>query len=359
MTLHEELPRLRTRAERASELLTEEATKNALVMPMLRALGYDVFDPLIVIPEFVADVGIKKGEKVDYAVKNNDKISILIECKPCQSDLAKEHASQLYRYFSVTEARFGVLTNGIEWRFFTDLDAPNKMDSKPFFIFSLLEYTESDLAELEKFSATTFSVDGILSAANDLKFKSLIVEQLRREMLSPSDDFVRLIGKRIYESNLTGEIRSRFTALITVGFQEIIREHANFRLKSALQQPSSEPAAQAAPVAVPATLDEPSNGTTEEELEAFRIIKALVRGVAKPNRIAMRDQASYCAILFDDNNRKPLARLYFNSKKKRVGIFMNKEERRHDIETLDDLYALGDELVASASVYASVVAPSS
>jgi len=105
---------------------------------MLRALGYDVFDPEVVVPEFTSDVGIKKGEKVDYAIKINSKIMMLIECKPSRTDLSKEHASQLYRYFSVTESRFGILTNGIEWRFFTDLDAPNKMDAKPFLYFLCL-----------------------------------------------------------------------------------------------------------------------------------------------------------------------------------------------------------------------------
>lgn len=96
-------------------------------MPFISALGYDVFNPTEVIPEFTADIGIKKGEKVDYAVKKDDQVILLFECKWCGADLSKDHASQLHRYFSVTEARFSILTNGIEYRFYSDIDEPNKI----------------------------------------------------------------------------------------------------------------------------------------------------------------------------------------------------------------------------------------
>src|SRR4051794_35249800 len=127
---------------------TEEATKNAMVMPFISALGYNVFDPQEVTPELHADVGLKKGEKVDYAILKDGKPIILFECKWHGADLNKEHASQLYRYFSVTEARFGVLTNGIAYRFYTDLEAQNKMDSKPFFEFNMANYRDQDIEEL-------------------------------------------------------------------------------------------------------------------------------------------------------------------------------------------------------------------
>jgi predicted type IV restriction endonuclease len=100
-----------------------------MVMPFISALGYNVFDLTEVTPELHADVGLKKGEKVDYAILKDGKPIILFECKWHGADLNREHASQLYRYFSVTEARFSVLTNGIAYRFFTDLEAPNKMDA--------------------------------------------------------------------------------------------------------------------------------------------------------------------------------------------------------------------------------------
>lgn len=93
---------------------TEEATKNALVLPFINALGYDIFNPTEVLPEFTADVGIKKGEKVDYAILQNGKPIMLFECKWSGADLSKAHVSQLYRYFNVVpDVRFGILTNGI------------------------------------------------------------------------------------------------------------------------------------------------------------------------------------------------------------------------------------------------------
>lgn len=348
MSLADEILKLRPRAERATEYLTEEATKNALIMPMLRALEYDVFDPEVVIPEFTSDVGIKKGEKVDYAIKVGSKITMLVECKPSRTDLSKEHASQLYRYFSVTESRFGILTNGLEWRFFTDLDAPNKMDSKPFFIFSILDHNELDYVELEKFSAGKFSVEGILGAASDLKLRSLLIDEVRREMAAPSDELVRLIGKRVYEGNLNADTRSRIATLLVLSFQEVMRDQANQRLKSAIDRAAPPESLAIMPSQIQ---NEAPTNTTEEELEAYRIIRAIGRQVVPASRIAIRDAASYCAVLFDDNNRRPIARLYLEGTKKRIGLFINKIETKYDISDLDDIYTHKEVLLATIGEY--------
>src|ERR1044071_7269994 len=123
MSFVEQLQALAIKTEKLCPVLeTEEATKNALVMPLIHMLGYDIFDPTEVIPEFTADVGIKKGEKVDYAVKKDGRLVMLFECKHCGAELNLKHASQLFRYFAVTEARIGVLTNGIIYQFYTDLE---------------------------------------------------------------------------------------------------------------------------------------------------------------------------------------------------------------------------------------------
>ena len=161
---------------------TEEATKNAFIMPFISALDYEVFNPLEVIPEFTADIGTKKGEKVDYAIKKDNKVIILIECKWSGTDLQKEHASQLYRYFSATEARFAVLTNGILYQFYSDIDEPNKMDSKPFFEFNILEFEEHHINELKKFTKQAFSLEDILTTASTLKYASSIKKILEKEL---------------------------------------------------------------------------------------------------------------------------------------------------------------------------------
>ena len=156
------IDQIRELGERALDLKealeTEEATKNALVMPFIRLLGYDVFDPREVVPEYTADIGTKKGEKVDYAIFKDGSPAILFECKASDVELSGSHASQLYRYFSaVQEVRFGVLTNGIVYRFFSDIEAENLMDDKPFFELDLLEIRESLVEELKKFTKTTGS----------------------------------------------------------------------------------------------------------------------------------------------------------------------------------------------------------
>ncbi len=360
MAFGDELGRLRARAGRAADLQTEEAGKNALVMPMLRALGYDVFDPDVVIPEFTADVGTKKGEKVDYAIRVGLDIAMLVECKPANVDVNKAHASQLYRYFTVTSARIGIVTNGIEWHFFSDLDKPNIMDAKPFFRFNILDHTEADLAELEKFRAQSFDLPNILASASDLKFTSLMADELRKEFAAPSEEFVRMLTRRVYDGQMTAAVRERFTNILRSCVQEAIREEVNRRLLGAMQPPAATPipaASQALPAAT--VLEDGAESqrnveTTEDEEEAFRIVRSIGRKVIAASRITMRDAQSYCAILADDNNRRPIARLYFNGSRKRVGIFdTDKTEERVDLTSLDDLYDHADKIAAAAAQWAA------
>jgi Uncharacterized conserved protein len=135
---------------------TEEATKTAYIMPFIQMLGYDIFNPLEVVPEFTADIGIKKGEKVDYAIFRDDEPAILIECKDCRNLLNIDNESQLFRYFHTTKAKFGILTNGVSYKFFTDLEEPNKMDAKPFMEINILEYDKINYNELVKFAKSNF-----------------------------------------------------------------------------------------------------------------------------------------------------------------------------------------------------------
>ncbi|WP_313033128.1 type I restriction endonuclease [Massilia alkalitolerans] len=161
MDLIDQLRTLATRIQNTKSLIqTEEATKNAMVMPFIQLLGYNVFDPTEVTPELVADIGTKKGEKVDYAILRNGDPIMLFECKKCGADLHINHAGQLFRYFHVTESRFGVLTNGLKYRFFTDLEQPNKMDDTPFFEFDILDFKERDVEELKKWTCQKFCVRG-------------------------------------------------------------------------------------------------------------------------------------------------------------------------------------------------------
>lgn len=332
---------------------TEEATKHALVMPFISALGYDVFDPTEVVPELNADVGTKKGEKVDYAIRKDNQNIMLFECKAVNCDLGSTHASQLYRYFSVTEARFSVLTNGIVYWFYTDLDAPNKMDSKPFFEFNMLDIREQDVEELKKFTKPAFDLDGILTTASELKYTREIKRILTEQLQDPSEDFVRLFAAQVYQGRMTQSVKEQFTEMTRRAFRQFINDRVQERLKSALASEST-PVEQA-----PAEGDDGSadtNGkivTTPEEWEAYYIIRAICSQIVDPERVVIRDQQTYCGILFDDNNRKPIARLWFNTSQKYVGLFdfIERRETKVPISRMSDVYQLSDRLKASVEYH--------
>ena len=316
-------------------LLTEEAAKNALVMPFLQALGYNVFNPSEVIPEFTADVGTKKGEKVDYAVCNDGKVSILVECKPAASDLTINHAGQLLRYFSVTDARIAILTNGVIFKFFSDIDSPNKMDAKPFFTLDMEAVKKGDIRTLENFTKGNFNIETIVVEAGNLKMQSLVAKELEKEFAEPSEEFIRLVANRVHEGRVTASIKESFKSLIVASINSLIREKVNERLNSALR--ASNPSE--ADDAPPATLESDGVITTQEEIDGFNIIRAIGSRAVDPSRIVMRDAKSYCAVLLDDNNRKTIARLHFNSPTARyLGTFSGKDETRHSVENPVDIY---------------------
>jgi len=322
-------------------LLTEQAAKTALVMPFINLLGYDVFNPSEVVPEYTADVGTKKGEKVDYAICIDGKPSILVECKPSTGDLTMNHASQLFRYFSVTDARLAILTNGVIYKFFSDIDQPNKMDAQPFFTLSLDAIRKSDVRVLESFTRTGFDIDAIVKEASNLKLESLVRKELESEMGVASEEFARMIAKRVYSGQVTSQVKDNFTRLIANAFAAIVRDHVNDRLTSALNATAvTEP--EGGPVA---SVEEVV--TTEEEVSGFRIVQAIASKLVDPKRIFMRDAKSYCAVLLDDNNRKSLARLHFNGiTTKYVGTFDGQAETRNQIGDLTDIYKLSDQIEA-------------
>ncbi|SEQ52405.1 type I restriction endonuclease [Sphingobium sp. YR768] len=324
--------------EHREVLLTEEAAKTALVMPFLQSLGYDVFNPKEVVPEFTADVGIKKGEKVDYAICADGKVNILIECKPSTSELNVHHASQLFRYFSVTDARLAILTNGVNYQFFSDVEKPNKMDERPFFTFSMDAIKPSDTRTLEKFAKTDFDIDKIIQEAGNLKLQSLLRKAIEQEFSEPSDEFVRLFAAKVVEGRLTPATKENIARMIPNTIGSIIRDRVNERLSSALN--ASAPVA-VAPEKTDSSVPEDGIVTTQEEWSGFHIVQAIASRLIDPKRVVIRDSKSYCAILLDDNNRKTVARMWFNSPTTRYfGTFQGKDETRHPMPELTGIYQL-------------------
>jgi predicted type IV restriction endonuclease len=320
-------------------------------LPFINALGYNVFDPTEVVPEFIADVGIKKGEKVDYAIFQDGKPIILFECKTIGTNLATAHASQLYRYFTVTDAPIAVLTNGTQYNFYTDLDEPNRMDSKPFLVIDLMDIEKGLIAELKKLSKGSFSVDELIASASDLKYTREVKRILQEQLESPSEDFVKFFGAQVYEGRMTQNVREEFTEIVKQAFNQFITEKVNERLQTALSTTIDIPPPPQHEVA-----DEPEVErvvTTSEELEGYFIVKALLRDTVDPERIVHRDTQSYFGVLLDDNNRKPICRLHFNSEKVKYVVFFNekREPERVDIASLNDLYKHGDRLKKVVTAY--------
>ena len=341
MDLATRLAELQKRSlEHREALLTEEAAKNALIMPFIQALGYDVFNPGEVTPEFTADGGSRKGEKVDYAIKVGGQINILVECKPATVALNINHASQLFRYFSVTDARLAILTNGVVYQFYSDIEKPNKMDDKPFFQFSMDMLKPSDVRTIENFSKGTFDLDRIISEASTLKTQSLLRQELEKEFAAPSEEFVRLLASRVYDGRLTSSVKENFTKMVGNSIAALVRDLVNERLASALKASN--------PTLVdeePAT-DVEEIVTTAEEISGFHIVQAIASRHVAPKRIVIRDAKAYCAVLLDDNNRKTIARMHFNGiTRKYFGTFVGKAETRHQLSDLTDVYQFEAQII--------------
>ena len=345
---------------RVKNIRTEEATKSGLVMPFINMLGYNVFDPTEVVPEFTADIGDKKGERVDYAILKDDKPIMLFECKQCGSELAARSATQLQRYFhGVPEVKFGILTDGIRYLFFSDLDRTNLMDTKPFFVVDLMDLEDAAIEELKRFTKPTFDTKDILGTASELKYTREIQALLRSEFSSPTKDFVRLLTSRVYDRQFTKKAHERFTPIVKGAFLRFINERINETLETAKtlqgtaarkEQSPSDTEQETAP-------EQASNGiiTTAEEIQGYYIVKAALSGSIDLERIAMRDLRSYCSILLDNTNRKPICRLHFNdTEHKYVGLFdKSRNEDRVPITKLDEIFNYADRLKTTIARYGS------
>lgn len=332
---------------------TEEATKNAFVMPFIQILGYDIFNPTEVIPEYICDIGTKKGEKIDYVIKRDNEPILIIECKHWK-EKADAHNSQLHRYFHVSRARFGVLTNGHTYNFYTDLERPNIMDEKPFFTLDLSNLKNSNLKILENFTKNGYNLENILDSAEALKYIKAIRNEFEKELQEPSDEMVKLLVNKFFEKTLTASRLAIFKDYTKKAFASSISESISFRLKNALIA-NEKAAAPEAENLNPADDNAESAKvlTTEEEIEGAQIVKAIVRELIPSSRIAFRDTQSYFGILLDDNNRKPICRLHFNYSNKYIELFHNGKDNgeRRLLASLDDIYTCKKELLATVAQY--------
>jgi hypothetical protein len=359
MEFKDEIATLSDRISSQSALLeTEEATKFAFVVPFIRALGYDPNDPADVIPESTCD-DAKPGEKVDIAIMKDGKPIMMFECKSMNSDLDQEKTKQLLRYFAVTDMKVGVLTNGTIYKFYSDLEKANRMDSRPFLEVDLRDLKEPILAELDRFRKETFEADVIVSAAHELKYKKAIKEILKDELKKPSEEFVRFFtgrkfsdGSKLYEGRLTQRLQPKFENITRRAFNEFINDEIDARYEKLKEIRKIEEGEAEIEAESEQPLEKKGIVTTEEEIEGYHIVRAILHEIVDPERVVFKDTVSYCNVLLDNNVRKPICRFFFDGKQKYVAIFgENKVQERVPIDKLSDIYKYTDKIKATVGYY--------
>lgn len=332
---------------------TEEATKTSIIMPFFSMLGYDVFNPQEFMPEFTADVGIKKGEKVDYAILQNDNPVILIEAKSIDQDLEK-HDSQLFRYFGTTTAKFAILTNGLIYRFYTDLESPNKMDDTPFLEINILDIKESLIPELKKFHKANFNVTEILDTASELKYASEIKKIMASELMNPTDDFIRFFLQSVYSGRTTQSVLEKFRPIIKKSINQYINELMNDKIKSALDSNSSQEPDKPLPAAEKNESEaEPKSKTvtTQEELEAYILTKNVLKDIVSPDDITYKDTINYFNILYQGSTRKWICRLVLNASQKTLILPEEDGDNKIPLESIYDIDLHAEKLKAILQKY--------
>ena len=334
---------------------TEETTKTALILPFLKEImGYDTTNPAEVKAEYTADIGAKRGEKIDLAVLNEGEELIMIECKTVNTDLSPDHISQLYRYFNITDSEIGILTNGIIYQFYTDSIKAGQMDKSPFLEVNLLDLSDKEIQELKKFTKSNFDISKIKSKVDDLKYAHDVHKILSSEIESPSEEFVRVIAKQAYDGVVTKNVRDKFYKLIKNEFKDVINEKVEIRLNDALKSTGY------GDNDFDETETEGEVITTNEEYEGYYIVKSIAAKIVDPDRIFIRDFKSYCTVLLDDNKFYSLVRMHFNNPKNlRISLFDGYEKankgpkvfKSYNINNVNEIYDYEQKIIETIHIY--------
>jgi predicted type IV restriction endonuclease len=319
--------------------LNEAATINCFIMPFIKALDYDTTNPLEVYPEFTADVPVLNNNKVDFAILADNKPIILIECKCYHDQLDNiRHTAQLHKYFQNTEAKFGILTNGTVYRFYTDIDKSHVMDTKPFFEFNLNNFSDSDINELKNFSKANFNSSSLSKAAETLLYTKEIKRLMTEQLTNPSPNFVKFFAGQVYSKNMTTQAVEKFTTITKTSLKEFISEIIAEKIKTAMDDDVDD-SSKEDKKEDPKVVTEKEIVTTKQELEGFYLVKGILREVIDVNRVRYKDTVHYFGINLDGKVTKTICRLYFNSSKLGVDIMgANDQGVKKEINCLDDIY---------------------
>ena len=314
---------------------TEETTKQALILPLLDILGFSAFDPNKVRAEHQADFpGVKAGERVDYALFCHGNPVMFIEAKPFLEKLTN-HCPQLSRYFNaVPEVSICAITNGQEWRFFTDLTNKNIMDIEPFLTIDVTEMQDSDMAQLYQFRHDQFQPEALRSLAEESIYLMAFTDVVTESLKEADVDFVRYVAGR-------AGIQKQFTQRFLESIQHIVKQAVQNTVSSMIVSGLSAPKVQqeeAVSVEKPKKVDpkapiaDPKNEriiTTYTERRLFDLVKAILPEDAS---IEAKDTESYFNVLVDGKSNRWVLR-YFDSKQRPSVAF--------PIElTVDDVFSI-------------------
>lgn len=305
--------------QKAENCANEAQTKKFLIDPFFTLLN---FGHEALIPEFEADFGERVSNKVDYAIKLNRKDFIIIECKKLTSKLTDKEAGQLSGYFqNAKNSKIAILTNGKEYRFYSDVALTNTMDSKPFFVFDIENYTNDDIEGLLDFDARIIDVSNIITKAQESVFIDDFENTFFKEITSPSTQFLKLIHKNMIfkskfnEERMKGLMNSSLFKSLT---EKIIIHETKTNSKSA------------------------GIITTDDEIQAYHTVRTLlIQNKKIPNdRITYRDQRGTFNIMIDDNQRKIICQLKFTDSGKKISIGLND----YPLDSIDDILTFKNEL---------------
>ena len=315
--------------KRIDHIRGEEATKQSLILPFFTSLGYDIYDPTEVKPEYISDAATKKSgqfEKVDYAICLNNSVVILVEAKAV-NEKASNHDGQLRKYFSWTKtAKVGIVTNGTEYRFFTDLRDENLMDAEPFLSFNILNYTTKDIDNLKFFHRDNFDPTAITIHAEDIVYTESITKLVSDLLRNPSEEFISLLlrAAKPTDSKITSKLIEKFKPIVKKSIQNSLLD---LMTRSLSQEIQAEPEVYSTetlldPQSESIDTSESKIITTPEELEAFTKIQSFCK-----SEIKYKDTASYFSIHLG-NSTWWFARLYFSSKKKSIIVRLPIDETK-------------------------------
>ena len=332
---------------------TEETTKQALILPLLDILGFSPYDPTKVLAEFAADFpGVKVTERVDYALYCNGQPVMFIEAKPYVANLTN-HAPQLSRYFnSSLGVTIGAITNGKEWRFFTDLINTNVMDEKPFLTVDFTKHKAEELVQLAEFKHDNFHVEKLRFFAEENQYIQQFKTVIKKSINEVDIDFVRYVAQ---QANIQRQLNTKFLETIQPFVKQAVEQAISDTVVKGLSSPTIITAQTIEPKLEQNTEQLSDKGfkdivnsdnnkiiTTKDEQELFRIVSELF----PESDLATRDTESYYSVLYQNKSNRWLFRYDVNRKRPTIQFIVRIDDQRKL-----ELSRAGLEVLTNGQVY--------